>query len=54
MTINVALVFAVVYGVATHKRWLWITAGTVLGLLLIAFLLLGGVGSGGAGYEVYE
>ncbi|MBN1461310.1 MAG: hypothetical protein JXA57_17415 [Armatimonadetes bacterium] len=53
ITVNVALVFAIVYGVLTHRRWLWISAGTVFVLWFLAFLLLSGLGgSAGVGYEV--
>lgn len=42
------LVAAFVYGIATHRRWLWIPAGCMCAVLLI-FLLLFGLGHGVGG-----
>lgn len=46
---SVVLLAAVVYGVVTHRPWLWITAAGICVVLLLFFLLFGlGSGFGGA------
>ncbi len=44
-------VAAVVYGIVTHRRWLWAISGAYIAVSVLAFLLLG-LGHGGAGFVV--
>lgn len=43
--VNAILLAAVVYGLVTQRRWLWIAATAVLVSLLVSFLLWGGAGT---------
>ena len=48
----VVAIAAVVYGITTHSRWVWAVAGAYLVVSALAFLLMGGFGHGGAGYQL--
>ena len=50
--VPVVAIAAVVYGITTHRRWVWAIAGACLMVSFLMFLLLGGVGHGGAGYTL--
>lgn len=49
--VDVGLVAVILYGVVTHRRWLWISASVIVVVSFTVFVLLGGLaGHGGAGY----
>jgi len=48
----VVAIAVVVYGITTHRRWVWAIAGAYVVVSLLLFLFLGGLGHGGAGYTL--
>jgi hypothetical protein len=46
---NALLIAAVIYGVLTHRRWLWITAAAIL-VLMVAAVVVAMAGSTSAEY----
>jgi len=49
----VVAIAAVIYGITTHRRWVWAIAGAYVVVSLLLFLFLGGIGGhGGAGYTL--
>jgi len=49
----VVAIVVVVYGITTHRRWVWAIAGAYVVVSLLLFLFLGGIGGhGGAGYTL--
>ena len=49
----VVAIAAVVYGITTHRRWVWAIAGAYLVASFLLFLFLGGIGGhGSAGYTL--
>jgi hypothetical protein len=44
---------AIIYGIATHRRWLWAIAGAYLAVSFLTFVLIGGFGGhGGGGFHI--
>ena len=41
----VVAIAAVIYGITTHRRWVWAIAGAYVVVSLLLFLFLGGIGS---------
>ena len=51
--IQVVALAAVVYGITTHRRWVWAIAAAYLVVSFLAFFLLGGIGGhGSSGYRL--
>jgi hypothetical protein len=47
------LLAALVFGIVTHRRWLWIAAGSICVALVVVFLMFGlGHGYGGGGGQL--